>query len=144
MVWVYGLYNYVNSFSAEDVFMRQNLTSRDVRFWRMKTAPALKGLNQHLYINVSCFLVAYSLETVRWDYVMATSEIISLCSYTNSHIDLYIWSGAICGILDHKDIYICPCCVSICWCWRSFGSELDRCLVLKMNYFYPSLLYYYY
>ena len=41
-------------------------------------------------------------------------------------------------------LFLCPCCVSICWCWRSFGSELGRCLVLKMNYCYPSLLYYYY
>ena len=33
-----------NSFSAGIVFRRHNLTSIDVRFWRLKTIPALKGL----------------------------------------------------------------------------------------------------
>ena len=36
-----------NSFSAWTVFRRQNLTSADVRFWRLKTVPALKGLIWH-------------------------------------------------------------------------------------------------
>ena len=31
-------------FSAETVFIRQNLTSVDVRLWRIKTVPALRGL----------------------------------------------------------------------------------------------------
>ena len=43
MLWVYGHYKYFNSFSAGTVFIRQNLTSVDVRFWRIKTVPALKG-----------------------------------------------------------------------------------------------------
>ena len=34
----------VNSFSAGTVFRRQNLTSTDVRFWRIKTIPVLKEL----------------------------------------------------------------------------------------------------
>ena len=42
MLWVYG---YFNSFSAGTVLRRQNLTSEDVRFSRLKTVPALKGLN---------------------------------------------------------------------------------------------------
>ena len=32
----------MNSFSAGTVFRRNNLTSTDVRFWRLKTVPALK------------------------------------------------------------------------------------------------------
>ena len=47
MLWVYGHYKYFNSFSAGTVFIRQNLTSVDVRFWRIKTVPALKGLTRH-------------------------------------------------------------------------------------------------
>ena len=35
---------YDNSFSAGTVFISQNLTSVDVRFWRIKTIPALKEL----------------------------------------------------------------------------------------------------
>ena len=45
MVWVSAIdYKYVNYFSAGTVFIRQNLTSADVRFWRIMTVPALKGL----------------------------------------------------------------------------------------------------
>ena len=35
-----------NSFSAGIDFRRQNLTSADVRFWRLNSFPALKGLGQ--------------------------------------------------------------------------------------------------
>ena len=41
---VYRNYEYIISLSAETVFIRQNLKSTDVRFWRMKTVLALKGL----------------------------------------------------------------------------------------------------
>ena len=44
MLWVYSHYKYFNSFSAGTVFIRQNLTSTGVRFRRIKTVPALKGL----------------------------------------------------------------------------------------------------
>ena len=60
MLWVYGHYRYYfNSFSAGTVFIRQNLTSTDVRFWRIKTVPALKGLRvkmeaQHAPIVTEC------------------------------------------------------------------------------------------
>ena len=43
MLWVYNHYTYFNSFGAGTVFIRQNLTSTNVRFWRIKTVPALKG-----------------------------------------------------------------------------------------------------
>ena len=36
--------NSVYTFSSGTVFIRQNLTSADVRFWRIKTIPALKEL----------------------------------------------------------------------------------------------------
>ena len=44
MLWVYGRYWCYNSLCAGIVFRRQNLTSSDVRFSRLKTVPALKGL----------------------------------------------------------------------------------------------------
>ena len=44
MSWVYGRQKYVHAFSTGTVFIRQNLTSTDVKFWRIKTVPALKGL----------------------------------------------------------------------------------------------------
>ena len=37
MLWVHGHYKYVLSFSAEIDFRRQNLTSTDIRFWRLKS-----------------------------------------------------------------------------------------------------------
>ena len=41
MLWVYGHYKYLNSYSVGIDFRRQNLTSVDVRFWRLKSIPAL-------------------------------------------------------------------------------------------------------
>ena len=41
MLWVYGSYKYVYSYSAGIVIRRQHLTSTDVRFWRLKLIPAL-------------------------------------------------------------------------------------------------------
>ena len=45
MLWVYDNYNYFYSYSAGIDFSRQNLTSTDVRFWRLKLIPALQGLS---------------------------------------------------------------------------------------------------
>ena len=47
MLWVYGHYKYhlCYSFSAGIDFKRQNLTSTDVRFGRLKLIPAMKRLN---------------------------------------------------------------------------------------------------
>ena len=44
ILWVYGNYTYFNPFSAGTVFIHQNLTSTDVRFWCIKTVSVLKGL----------------------------------------------------------------------------------------------------
>ena len=44
LLWVYGHYKCVNYSSAGIVLILQNLKSADVRFWRIKTVPALKGL----------------------------------------------------------------------------------------------------
>ena len=43
MLWVYGRYKYVDSDSAGIDFSRQNLTSVDVRLWRLKSIPHCKG-----------------------------------------------------------------------------------------------------
>ena len=44
MLWVYDHYKYCYSYSAGIDFRRHNLTSTDVRFWSLKSIPALKGL----------------------------------------------------------------------------------------------------
>ena len=45
MLCVYGHCKYFNTFSAGIVVKRQNLISADVRLWRIKTVPTLKGLS---------------------------------------------------------------------------------------------------
>ena len=44
VLWICDHYIYFISFSAGADFRRQNLTSTDVKFWRLKSIPALKGL----------------------------------------------------------------------------------------------------
>ena len=44
MLWVYDLKTYFKPHSAGNDFSRQNLASTDVRFWRLKSIPALWGL----------------------------------------------------------------------------------------------------
>ena len=41
ILWVYGLYKYFYSYGMGIDFRRQNLTSTDVRFWHLKSIPAL-------------------------------------------------------------------------------------------------------
>ena len=41
MLCVYGHYKYFYVYSAEIDFSRQNVTSTDVTFWRLKSIPAL-------------------------------------------------------------------------------------------------------
>ena len=41
LLWVYDPYKYVYSYSAGIDISRQNLTSTDVTFWRLKSIPAL-------------------------------------------------------------------------------------------------------
>ena len=56
-VWIpYNTYHSY-SFSAGIDFSRQNLTSVDVRFWRLKSVPALTGLNGQTarYFILFCF-----------------------------------------------------------------------------------------
>ena len=36
--------NVINPFSVGTVFRRQNLTSTDIRFWRLKMVPTMKEL----------------------------------------------------------------------------------------------------
>ena len=52
---MYGYYKYVYSYSVGIDFRRQNLTSTDVRFWRLKSIPALQGLSpQNSYLPLPC------------------------------------------------------------------------------------------
>ena len=56
------------SFSAGPVFIRQNLPSTDVRFWRIKTVPALNGLSDDPeYIRVLHFLLAQYISALKQD-----------------------------------------------------------------------------
>ena len=41
MLWFYGHYKYVYSYSAGIDIRRQNLKSLDVRFWRLMSIPAV-------------------------------------------------------------------------------------------------------
>ena len=45
MLWVYDKYKYLYDYCTGIDFRRQNLTSTDVRFWRLKSIPALQGLS---------------------------------------------------------------------------------------------------
>ena len=56
MLWVYDHYNFCNTFNATTVFRRQNLTFVDVRFWRVKTVPVLRGLK----LKVSTTYIAHN------------------------------------------------------------------------------------
>ena len=62
MLWVYGHYKYFNSYSARIDFSyrRQNLTSTDVRFWRMMYIPALQELYLFPDIDVQSVHIAHS------------------------------------------------------------------------------------
>ena len=55
MLWVYGHWKYVNSFSPGTVLIRQNLTYTDIRVWRIKTVPAFKGLITNISTVLSSF-----------------------------------------------------------------------------------------
>ena len=54
---VYGHYKCFNSFSAGIVFSHQNLTTKDVRFWRLKTVPAQKGLNTKTSLRITFYIL---------------------------------------------------------------------------------------
>ena len=65
MLWVYDHYNYFKSYSAENDFRRQNLTSTDVRFWRLKSVPALWELNPGASLSILlCYSISY--ESLKW------------------------------------------------------------------------------
>ena len=63
MLWVYG--HSLILPARGTVFIRQNLTSTDVRFWRIKTVPALKGWS-HSKANrsSSCLTLKWAVTTV--------------------------------------------------------------------------------
>ena len=65
MLWVYGHDKYFYSYSAGIDFSRQNLTSTDVRFWLLKSIPALykvKSLHLNTYVmGLGSLLIFYSV-----------------------------------------------------------------------------------
>ena len=56
--------NCFNSFSAGTVFRRQNLTSIDVRFRRLKTVPALKGSSYMHWIVMKMTIIIICCHSV--------------------------------------------------------------------------------
>ena len=57
MSWVYGHLKKCYFFSAGIDFRGQNLTSPDVRFWRLKSVPARKRLIYHLLRGEKLFII---------------------------------------------------------------------------------------
>ena len=82
MLWVYGHYEYFNSFSVRTVFIRQNMTSIsiDVRFWRIKSAPLLKRFK---FLSPTSSFENHERGKAR---VMSTSVIILSCDFVFKHI----------------------------------------------------------
>ena len=66
MLWVYGHYKYFNSFRAGIDFKRQDLTFADVRFWRIKTVPALRGLMLNTRLRLRADSSPLSTSCVCW------------------------------------------------------------------------------
>ena len=86
-IWIPMLYIYIliNSFSAGTVFRRHNLTSSDVRLWRLKTVPALIGL------IVFCSVFVLSGSDMEWRRIeQSTGDRSHGCRG---------WSGLECGVV---------------------------------------------
>ena len=103
MLWVYSHYKYFNSFSSGTVFKRQNLTSRDVRFWRIKTVTALKGriiVSDHCVSLCSTGNVTGSLIfPSKWTHVWCSLGIqpntrlghqVSFITYITMYVCMYV------------------------------------------------------
>ena len=89
MLRVYGHYRYFIFFSAWIVFIRQNLTSTDGRFWRIKTIPALKG--SMCSFNHMC---TPSLNEIIFVYIMVKVAIgvaTYFISVPNYNLLVYFW-----------------------------------------------------
>ena len=74
ILWVYGQYNFFNSFSAEIVFKRQNLTSVDVRFCKkMKPVrhPTKFPLFQLVYVKSS--IGQWTIVIYHWDFIVTSA-----------------------------------------------------------------------
>ena len=90
------------SLSAETVFRRQNLTSLDVRFWRLKTVPALKGLRHNgdiLILLTQGIFLGWPMEV--WD--ISTSNVQST--------DIHSFRPPLCFMLFMNIIIIFMCLV---------------------------------
>ena len=81
---------FVNSFSAETAFRRQNLTSVDVRLLRLKTVPVLKG-SRHVQLHtvmlmrthVRCFWVFANTHSETGRIILFYMEMLSIFFLVN-------------------------------------------------------------
>ena len=64
MLWVYGHQKYFYSYSVGIDFSGQNLTSTDVRFWRLKSIPTL--LRPLFSVAHFLFSARSTVNTTRW------------------------------------------------------------------------------
>ena len=99
-VMVYDHYKYFNSFGAGIFFIRQGLTSVDVRFWRLKTVPAPKGLIEtgdktHLLLHRSrtisakyCWILTSKFTIWHLEIVVTSSICLSLLKDKNTEDNL--------------------------------------------------------
>ena len=85
MLLVYGRYKYLNYFSVGNDFIRQNLTSTDVRFWRIKSFPALKGLNYIILfykLSDNCQRIGSGSETCQGSNSRNWGKKLFVCDYS--------------------------------------------------------------
>ena len=114
MLCDYSHYKYFNSSSVGTVFWRQNLTSIDVRFWRLKTVPALKQLPYNSRVDwqgVSGIpsIWAASFQTEKW--ITFLGNIIMIIYHVPcliDQVDIVIWRWPnVVPMLDQQ-LLCCP------------------------------------
>ena len=143
MLWVYGLYKYV----ILSDFIRHNLTSIDVRFWRIKSIPALRQLLTAIFPGIISYYDNNNNVIECWFII----ESITLCS--NHRIMFYIAPHCIalrcialhCIVLHWIELYcivlhcialLCSPCIS----WRSIHCTwyhyhfLLHCIAVHLNF----------
>ena len=86
-----------------DFFIHQNLTSTDVRIWRIKTVPALKGLIKKIFT-----WIVSSLSTV-FAWVMVTTKKATANTQADEarrHILIVLWISVDCKFVYSVSSFI--------------------------------------
>ena len=106
--WIIWRLKGKNSFSADTVFIRRNLTSRDVRFWRINRVLALSGLRLLVLYNCSVIIINRDRDGV----------ITVLLYKAKRQYLFFFWSDTVFWLCIPVLLF---CLVhSACWChWRN-------------------------